>query len=422
MGAAHFADRVILKIVKNRRLERLALKALIRANELLGLAIGVRLASIRDSSEPLQKACAEAETSLLLACMLREACDILASRWDKIPDRHRPQYTPEQRYRILRLKSVLALGKDESARRFRVSPETIARWEREARTTETDTSPALVRPHPPVRRFADVVRQLVHTMRLAGFGGYEKIAQTLARAGWKVSKTTVGRILREKPPLGNPADARGCSKERALRADFPNHIFLVDLTNISGLFGLFSFKVVLILDVFSRLPLAVRVFSKEPTGCDVVELLRSAIGRFGLPHHLVSDQGSQFTSAVFRDTLNELGIRHRFGAIGKVGSIALLERLWRTLKEALVIKVFPPLIQSELELRLELGLRYYAFLRPHQGLGGATPAEIHFGLEPRHTSAVPPPRGRPGEGAGDSPFTIEYLDRERRLPYLAKAA
>jgi len=289
MGAAHFADRVVLAIVKNRHLSRPALKALIRANELLGLALGVRLASLRDSSEPLQRAFAEAETNLLLASLLREGCDILASRWDKIPDKHRPQYTPEQRYRILRLKSVLALGKNETARRFRVSPETIGRWEREARTSETDTPPTLARAHPPVRRFADVVRQLVHTMRLTGFGGYEKIAQTLARAGWKVSKTTVSRIQYEKPPLGNSADTRGCSTERALRADFPNHVFLVDLTVIHGLFRLFSFKLALILDVFSRLPLAVRVFSKEPTGWDLVELLRSAIERFGLPHYLVSD-------------------------------------------------------------------------------------------------------------------------------------
>ncbi len=59
---------------------------------------------------------------------------------------------------------------------------------------------SLVRPHPPVRRYADVVRQLVHTMRSAGFGGCEKIAQTLARVGWKLSKRSVGRMLKEKPP------------------------------------------------------------------------------------------------------------------------------------------------------------------------------------------------------------------------------
>jgi len=66
-------------------------KALLKATELLGLALGVRLAKIRDSKERLQAAFAEAETNLLLACCFEEACELLALRWDKIPDKRRPQ-------------------------------------------------------------------------------------------------------------------------------------------------------------------------------------------------------------------------------------------------------------------------------------------------------------------------------------------
>ena len=86
---------------------------------------------------------------------------------------------------------------------FRISSETVARWEHEVdRKPESDTIGSLVRPQPPVRRYADVVRHLVKSMALAGFGGYESIAQTLARAGWKLSKRTVARILKEKGLLG----------------------------------------------------------------------------------------------------------------------------------------------------------------------------------------------------------------------------
>src|SRR5450759_1781289 len=45
--------------------------------------------------------------------------------------------------------------------------------------------------------------------------------------------------------------------------------------------------------------------------------------------------------------------------------------------------------------KIELGLIHYAHFRPHQALGGATPAEIYFGRAPSHLSAIPPPRGRP---------------------------
>ena len=41
---------------------------------------------------------------------------------------------------------------------------------------------------------------------------------------------------------------------------------------------------------------------------------------------------------------------------------------------------------------------------------------------PSHLSAIPPPRGRPGEDPTDSPFRIEYLDAERLLPVLVQKA
>jgi hypothetical protein len=43
--------------------------------------------------------------------------------------------------------------------------------------------------------------------------------------------------------------------------------------------------------------------------------------------------------------------------------------------------------------KIELGLVHYAHFRPHQALGGATPAEIYFDRTPSHLSAIPPPRG-----------------------------
>jgi hypothetical protein len=74
------------------------------------------------------------------------------------------------------------------------------------------------------------------------------------------------------------------------------------------------------------------------------------------------------------------------------------------------------------KIKIGLGLLHYAHFRPHQGLGGATPAEIYFGRAPSHLSAIPPPRGKPGEGPMDSPFRIEYLDAERLLPVLVRKA
>ena len=161
---------------------------------------------------------------------------------------------------------------------------------------------------------------------------------------------------------------------------------------------------------------------QTPSARDMTRLLRTTVHRFGPPQHFASDKGKQFTAKRFRKSLRRLGARQRFGAIGKYGSIAIIERLWRTLKDALKLRSFKPLVKADLQQRLHLGLYYYTYLRPHQGLGGATPAEIHFGHTPAHWTAVPPPRARPREGPVDSPFEIAYLDADRLLPVLTRKA
>jgi transposase InsO family protein len=409
MKASPYAERLFLSLATHRALDPVALRALVKATRLFGLACGAQLADYRNSGEPLQVAFADFRLQAMLARHYQAVARILAERWQKIPERRRPHYTPHQRFEILQLKSLMALSQKETAQLFAISRSTVARWEQEvAANSRQQIVGSLVKPNPPVRRYADVVRHLVHTMRLAGFGGCEKIAQTLARVGWKLSKRTIGRMVKEKPPK-TPIPQETVGSAPALRARHPNHIWMADITTIPSLFRLFSFKLVVVLDVFSRMPLVAKLFWKEPSARDLTRLLRTAVHRFGPPQHFVSDKGPQFTAKRFRKTLLQLGIRQRFGAIGTRGSIAIIERLWRTLKDSLSLHSFKPLVRPHLERRLEHGLFYYRFLRPHQGLGGATPAEIYFGETPAHRAAVHPPRARPREGPLASPFEIVYL-------------
>ncbi len=201
-----------------------------------------------------------------------------------------------------------------------------------------------------------------------------------------------------------------------MRACFPNHVWMMDLTEVPAFLRLFSYKLAVVLDVFWRMPLAARVSLSEPSGKDVARLVLAAARRFGPPRHSVSDQGAQFTSDPFRRALDRLAVRHRYGAVGRTGSIALIDRFFRTLKAVADRLSRPPLLRvarAQAHARLQL-LRLAA---------PAPPAEVWLGSRPAHLDAIPPPRGRPGEGPEFLPsFETRYLDPERRLPYLARKA
>ena len=349
----------------------------------------------------------------------RAIAEILRARLARFPARQRRHYAPEERFEIIRLIHTHGISHAEAGHLFVVDPNTIARWEREVfGRPDGQTVGTLVRASPPLRGYGDVVVRLVQQLDRFGIGGSATIAQMLARAGIRISRETVRRYRKRRRPY--PEDPGPASPARVLRARYANHIWLADLTEIRGLFGLMRFKLFVILDLFSRYPLAFKVFPKEPSPEAVLTVFDQAFRHHGRPRHFVSDQGSQFTARVFRETLAALSIRQRFGAIGQYGSIATIERFWRTLKQLLASRSRPPLSVAQLEARTHLALTYYATLRPHQGLDGATPAEVYLDLPPKATRAIPPPRIHQHaiRDGPDIPLGVAYLDRERRLPIL----
>ncbi len=139
---------------------------------------------------------------------------------------------------------------------------------------------------------------------------------------------------------------------------------MVDLTDVKGLFGAKLFKVSAVFDVFSRMPLSARVFSKGPSAAEIARFVSGTARRRGRPAHFVSDRARCFTAKTFRRRFRRLGVKQRFGAVGRKGSIALIERLWRTLKDALGLKLLRPLLAEDLRRKVELGLIHYPASAP----------------------------------------------------------
>ncbi len=177
-----FAERLFVRARERKPIDRLALRALLKAQRLLSLALGQRLMELRSSQDPAEQTLAAQHANTALVHLLRETVDLLGTRLDKLPTRQRPHYTPVQRFRILQLIQLAGLSRDEAATLFRVALSTLSGWAASA-NPDTQTVGSTVKPTPPVRRCGDTVQHLVQSMAAFDFTGYGDIVRHLARAG-----------------------------------------------------------------------------------------------------------------------------------------------------------------------------------------------------------------------------------------------
>jgi transposase InsO family protein len=413
-----------LRGILDKATERLALRAALSASHLLGLATGTHLRKLRAQDDPLADLQARLEEAELRARLAGETAEILGARFSKLPERHRPFFTPAQRFRILEMRSLLAWSAQEAARVFLVCPNTILNWETAADPRKHCVG-STVKPTPPVRRAADVVRSTIQAMTRLGLGGQDLMARILARAGWRVSSRSVGRYRKEKllPVPAPPESGEPVRVPRPVVARFVHHVWMMDISHVKQFLGP-DLYMAAVYDAFSRAPLALEVFQTRLAAKDMVRLLRTAARAFGHPKYLITDQGGEFTAVVFRQAVKRLGAFQRFASKDNLYATARLERFWRSLKEAAgLYRLQLPLTLDDLERRLALALLHYVCFRPHEGLGGATPAEALLGMEPASWKAAEPPRARPGEGSMKAPFHIAHLDpTNRRFPIVKPAA
>ena len=142
--------------------------------------------------------------------------------------------------------------------------------------------------------------------------------------------------------------------------------------------GLWPIQVLVAIDHFSRKVVCAAPLEGPNAGW-IIEALERALQKHGAPKHIISDQAKVFVGDVFAELLRQWNIKPRFGAVGKHGSIAVTERVIKTLKYEWLRCV--PLIKgfdhvARLCTQFEC---WYNVWRPHMALDGLRPDDLYYG-------------------------------------------
>lgn len=176
-----------------------------------------------------------------------------------------------------------------------------------------------------------------------------------------------------------------------------DHVWHCDLTTIPTAIGFWTswfpfflpqrwpycWWVAVDIDRYSRRIMGFAIFGNMPSSRDVRSFLGRAIRNAGIaPNHLISDRGKQFAAEGFMKWCDRHGIRQRFGAGGKYESIAVIERVIKTMKSECTRRLLVPYERVAFRRELALYINWYNRHRPYEWLGGATPDEVYYRRRP----------------------------------------
>jgi len=214
--------------------------------------------------------------------------------------------------------------------------------------------------------------------------GYRRMTAVLERMGHQVNVKRVHRLMKlmgleaiyPKPGISVPM--AGHRKYpyllRNRKPTGPNQVWSMDITYIP--MQMEFMYLMAVMDWWSRL-----VITWELSNTMEAELCaKTADVSLGTSKHTPLifnvDQGSQFTSNVFVDTIESYAVAVSMDGRGRALDNVFIERLWRSLKyEEIYLRDYED--ARCLRKGLERWFDHYNKQRPHQALNYATPWELH---------------------------------------------
>jgi transposase InsO family protein len=201
-----------------------------------------------------------------------------------------------------------------------------------------------------------------------------------------VSKSFVSALLREQ----RYAAVQASQRAYAVKREPIQTTWGMDLTGLPLVDGS-SVAVFGVIDHGSRAILRLSPVVRRNSLVLLGKLL-IAMGSYGLPLAVRTDNEAVFKSLIFKGVLKLLGVRQQFTQLASHWQNGRIERFWRTLKFELQTKAVRSMhhcqaIQTRMKFAsvAAMGCLLYAFMgsynrdRPHQSLKGTTPAAVWNG-------------------------------------------
>ena len=212
--------------------------------------------------------------------------------------------------------------------------------------------------------------------------GYRRVTWWLRRKkGLLVNRKRVLRVMRERELLVRSRRLRARRKKEWGRVDAaePNQIWQSDMTKIWTGPAVGWAYLVCVIDCCTREIVGWNLSHRCRTGDALRAVEQAVLER--LPEGsreenltLTTDNGTQFTSSRFLETLGRLGITHRRTAYHHPEGNSYIERFHRSLKEE---EVWTAEYRSLEEARASIArwIEEYNHDRPHRGIKNRTPHE-----------------------------------------------
>jgi transposase InsO family protein len=234
----------------------------------------------------------------------------------------------------------------------------------------------------PVKRADDEESLTKDIIRLAtryGRYGYKRITALLRIEGWRVNHKRVERIWRQeglKVPSRHKKRGRLYLNDGSLmrlRPCWKNHVWAYDFVADRLSCGT-KIRFLTVVDEYTRECLALRVDYRLGAD-DVMAVLTDLFISCGIPDHIRSDNGSEFTAKSIQDWLRRLGVKTLYITPGSPWENGYNESFnGRFRDEFLSCEVFYTLKEAEV---LTAEWRYlYNHIRPHTSLGYKPPAPL----------------------------------------------